>query len=228
RGHLLRGQDAERADEPVRRHGRGPRPRVGRCGAGHGVLARPGAAHRGARPVGASPQLPAPRPDQDRGRAGAAHFRGPAQHHQLRPEEPRRGHRQARRSRSEPGRRTDGERQLMPRPRKGPRLGGSPSHERLLLANLATDLFKHGKVVTTAAKARALRPLAEKMITTARKGDVHARRIVLKTISDKDAVHHLFSEVAPRYADRPGGYTRITKLGPRRGDGAEEAIIELV
>ncbi|HLV90876.1 MAG: 50S ribosomal protein L17 [Acidimicrobiales bacterium] len=116
----------------------------------------------------------------------------------------------------------------MPRPRKGPRLGGSPSHERLLLANLATDLFKHGKVVTTAAKARALRPLAEKMITTARKGDVHARRIVLKTISDKDAVHHLFSEVAPRYADRPGGYTRITKLGPRRGDGAEEAIIELV
>lgn len=116
----------------------------------------------------------------------------------------------------------------MPRPRKGPRLGGSPSHERLLLANLASDLIKHGKVVTTAAKARALRPLAEKMITTARRGDIHARRVVLRTITDKEAVHLLFSEVAPKYADRPGGYTRITKLGPRRGDGAEEAVIELV
>jgi large subunit ribosomal protein L17 len=116
----------------------------------------------------------------------------------------------------------------MPRPRKGPRLGGSPAHERLILANLASDLFIHGRVVTTAAKARALRPLAEKMITRARKGDIHSRRVVLKTITNKDAVHRLFDEVAPRYIERPGGYTRITKLGPRRGDGAEEAIIELV
>ncbi len=116
----------------------------------------------------------------------------------------------------------------MPRPRKGARLGGSPEHERLLLSNLASDLFMHGKVVTTAAKAKALRPLAEKMITSARKGDVHSRRVVLKTITNKDAVHQLFSEVAPRYAERPGGYTRIIKLGPRRGDGAEEALIELV
>jgi large subunit ribosomal protein L17 len=116
----------------------------------------------------------------------------------------------------------------MPRPRKGPRLGGSPSHEKLMLANLASDLFLHEKVVTTTAKAKALRPLAEKMITTARKGDIHSRRVVLKTITNKDAVHKLFSEVAPRYAERPGGYTRITKIGPRRGDGAEEAVIELV
>lgn len=116
----------------------------------------------------------------------------------------------------------------MPRPRKGPRLGGSPEHERLLLANLASDLFMHGRVVTTAAKARALRPLAEKLITKARKGDIHSRRVVLKTITNKDAVHQLFADVAPRYTERPGGYTRITKLGPRRGDGAEEALIELV
>jgi large subunit ribosomal protein L17 len=116
----------------------------------------------------------------------------------------------------------------MPRPRKGARLGGSPAHERLLLANLATDLFVHGKVTTTEARAKAVRPLAEKLITKARRGDIHARRVVLKTITNKEAVHHLFEEVAPKYADRPGGYTRITKLGPRRGDGAEEAIIELV
>lgn len=116
----------------------------------------------------------------------------------------------------------------MPRPRKGPRLGGSPSHQRLIMANLATDLFMHEKVITTQAKARALRPVAEKLITKARKGDLHARRIVLKTIHDKAAVAKLFEEVAPRYEDRQGGYTRITKLGPRRGDGAEEAIIELV
>lgn len=96
------------------------------------------------------------------------------------------------------------------------------------MANLATDLFVHEKVMTTEAKAKALRPLAEKLITKARKGDLHARRVILKTITDKAAVAKLFEEVAPRYADRPGGYTRITKLGPRRGDGAEEAIIELV
>lgn len=96
------------------------------------------------------------------------------------------------------------------------------------MANLATDLFMHDKVMTTAAKAKAVRPLAEKLITKARSGDLHARRVILKTITNKDAVHRLFDDVAPRYVDRPGGYTRITKLGPRRGDGAEEAIIELV
>jgi len=116
----------------------------------------------------------------------------------------------------------------MPRPTKGTRLGGSPSHQKLMLANLATDLFMHEKVRTTEAKAKAVRPLAEKLITKARKGDLHARRIVMKTITSKEAVHKLFEEVAPKYADRPGGYTRITKLGPRRGDGSEEAIIELV
>lgn len=116
----------------------------------------------------------------------------------------------------------------MPRPRKGPRFGGSPSHDRLIMANLATDLIVHEKVTTTAAKAKALRPYAEKLITKARKGDLHARRIVLKDIHDKAAVAKLFEEVAPRYEERPGGYTRITKLGPRRGDGAEEAVIELV
>jgi large subunit ribosomal protein L17 len=98
----------------------------------------------------------------------------------------------------------------------------------LLLANLASDLFMHDKVTTTEAKAKAVRPLAEKLITKARKGDTHSRRVVLKTITNKDAVHRLFDELAPRYAERPGGYTRITKLGPRRGDGAEEALIELV
>lgn len=116
----------------------------------------------------------------------------------------------------------------MPRPCKGPRFGGSPAHSKLMMANLATDLFMHEKVTTTEAKAKALRPLAEKLITKARKGDLHARRIVMKTITDKAAVAKLFEDVAPRYEDRAGGYTRITKLGPRRGDGAEEAIIELV
>lgn len=116
----------------------------------------------------------------------------------------------------------------MPRPRKGPRFGGSPSHDRLIMANLATDLIVHEKVTTTAAKAKALRPYAEKLITKARKGDLHARRVILKDIHDKAAVAKLFEDVAPRYEERQGGYTRITKLGPRRGDGAEEAIIELV
>jgi large subunit ribosomal protein L17 len=116
----------------------------------------------------------------------------------------------------------------MPTPPKGPRFGGSPSHHRLIMANLATDLFIHEKVTTTTAKAKALRPVAEKLITKARKGDLHSRRVVLKTITDKAAVAKLFEEVAPRYEDREGGYTRITKLGPRRGDGAEEAVIELV
>lgn len=116
----------------------------------------------------------------------------------------------------------------MPRPRKGASFGGSPAHHKLMMANLATDLFLHEKVTTTEAKAKALRPLAEKMITKARRGDLHARRIVMKTITNKAAVARLFEEVGPRYEDRPGGYTRITKLGPRRGDGANEAIIELV
>ncbi len=116
----------------------------------------------------------------------------------------------------------------MPTPKKGPRFGGSPSHSKMIMGNLASELFLREKVTTTHAKAKAVRPLAEKLITTARKGDLHSRRVVLKTITNKDAVHVLFDEIAPRYADRPGGYTRITKLGPRRGDGAEEAIIELV
>lgn len=116
----------------------------------------------------------------------------------------------------------------MPRPRKGPRFGGSPAHDRLIMANLATDLIVHEKVTTTVAKAKALRPYAEKLITKARKGDLHARRVVLKDIHDKAAVAKLFEDVAPRYGERQGGYTRITKLGPRRGDGAEEAVIELV
>ena len=116
----------------------------------------------------------------------------------------------------------------MPRPRKGPRLGHSPHHEKKILANLATSLISEGKVETTLAKAKAVRPLTEKLITRARKGDLHSRRTVLRTIRDNEVVTKLFDEVAPQYADRPGGYTRIVKLGPRRGDGAEMAIIELV
>ncbi|HEU5158917.1 MAG TPA: 50S ribosomal protein L17 [Streptosporangiaceae bacterium] len=116
----------------------------------------------------------------------------------------------------------------MPQPTKGPRLGGSPAHQRLMLANLATSLFEHGRIKTTEAKARRLRPLAERLITKARRGDLHARRQVLTVIRDKGVVHTLFTEIAPRYANRPGGYTRITKIGPRRGDNAPMAVIELV
>lgn len=116
----------------------------------------------------------------------------------------------------------------MPKPTKGPRLGGSPSHQRLILANLATQLFEHGRITTTEAKARALRPHAEKLITKAKKGDLHNRREVLKTIRDKGVVHQLFTEIAPTFSERPGGYTRITKLGPRKGDNAPMALIELV
>lgn len=116
----------------------------------------------------------------------------------------------------------------MPKPTKGPRLGGSPSHQRLILANLATQLFEHGRITTTEAKARALRPHAEKLITKAKKGDLHNRREVLKTIRDKSVVHVLFTEIAPTFAERPGGYTRITKIGPRKGDNAPMAVIELV
>lgn len=116
----------------------------------------------------------------------------------------------------------------MPRPRKGPSLGKSPENERNILSNLTRSLIAEGKVETTLAKAKAVRPLAEKMITKARKGDLHSRRVVLRTIHDNEVVTKLFDEVAPQYAERPGGYTRIVKLGPRRGDGAEMAIIELV
>lgn len=107
-------------------------------------------------------------------------------------------------------------------------MGNSPSHERKILANLASALIWEEKVTTTLAKAKAVRPLTEKMITKARRGDLHARRTVLKTIPDVEVVTKLFDEVAPRYTERPGGYTRIVKLGPRRGDGAEMAVIELV
>ncbi|MFC3984329.1 50S ribosomal protein L17 [Streptosporangium jomthongense] len=116
----------------------------------------------------------------------------------------------------------------MPRPTKGARLGGSPAHERLILANLATQLFQHGRIKTTEAKAKRLRPLAEKLITKAKKGDMHNRRQVLTVVRDKSVVHHLFTEIAPTFAERPGGYTRITKVGLRKGDAAPMAVIELV
>jgi large subunit ribosomal protein L17 len=116
----------------------------------------------------------------------------------------------------------------MPTPTKGPRLGGSPAHERLMLANLATALFEHGRITTTEAKAKRLRPYAEKLVTFAKRGDLHARRQVMTVIRDKDVVHTLFAEIGPRYENRPGGYTRITKVGPRKGDNAPMAVIELV
>ena len=116
----------------------------------------------------------------------------------------------------------------MPAPSKGPRLGGGPAHERLMLANLATSLFEHGRITTTEAKAKRLRPLAERLITFAKKGDLHARRQVLTVVRDKEVVHTLFDEIGPQYAERQGGYTRITKLGPRKGDNAPMAVIELV
>jgi large subunit ribosomal protein L17 len=116
----------------------------------------------------------------------------------------------------------------MPKPKKGPRLGGSPSHQRLIVANLATQLFEHGRITTTEAKARVLRPVAEKLITKAKRGDLHNRREVLKTVRDKSVVHVLFTEIAPTFSERPGGYTRITKIGPRKGDNAPMAVIELV
>jgi large subunit ribosomal protein L17 len=116
----------------------------------------------------------------------------------------------------------------MPRPKKGPRLGAGPAHERLMLGGLASQLFQHGRITTTEAKAKALRPLAEHLITFAKRGDVHARRQVLKTVPDRDVVHKLFSEIGPRFAERSGGYTRILKLGQRKGDGAAMALIELL
>jgi large subunit ribosomal protein L17 len=116
----------------------------------------------------------------------------------------------------------------MPTPTKGPRLGGSPAHQRHILANLATALFEHGRITTTEAKARRLRPFAERLITFAKRGDLHARRQVLTVVSNKDVVHNLFAEIGPSFADRDGGYTRITKVNPRKGDNAALAVIELV
>src|SRR5215475_15277705 len=116
----------------------------------------------------------------------------------------------------------------MPTPTKGPRLGSGPAHQRLMLANLATSLFQHTRITTTEAKAKRLRPLAERLITFAKRGDLHARRQVMAVIRDKDVVHALFADIGPRYAQRPGGYTRITKVGPRKGDNAPMAVIELV
>ncbi len=116
----------------------------------------------------------------------------------------------------------------MPKPSKGPRLGSGPAHERLLLGTLAEQLFQHGKITTTEAKARRLRPLAEKLITFAKKGDLAARREVLTRISNKGVVHTLFTEIGPRFAERNGGYTRITKIGPRKGDNAPMAVIEVL
>jgi large subunit ribosomal protein L17 len=116
----------------------------------------------------------------------------------------------------------------MPTPKKGARLGGSPAHQKLILSNLATALFEHGRITTTEAKARMLRPVAERLITKAKKGDLHNRRLVLRTVRDKGVVHTLFTEIAPQFAERPGGYTRITKIGPRKGDNAPMAVIELV
>jgi large subunit ribosomal protein L17 len=116
----------------------------------------------------------------------------------------------------------------MPKPTKGPRLGGSSSHQKALLANLATSLFEHGRIKTTEPKARALRPYAEKLITHAKKGTLHNRREVMKKIRDKDVVHALFAEIGPFFADRDGGYTRIIKVEARKGDNAPMAVIELV
>ncbi|UZJ25352.1 50S ribosomal protein L17 [Rhodococcus antarcticus] len=116
----------------------------------------------------------------------------------------------------------------MPKPTKGARLGGSPAHQRLMLANLATSLFTHGRITTTEAKAKRLRPFAEKLVTHAKHGDLHHRREVMKIIRDKDVVHTLFADIGPFFAERDGGYTRIIKTIPRKGDNAPMAIIELL
>ncbi|MGV1005199.1 MAG: 50S ribosomal protein L17 [Candidatus Nanopelagicales bacterium] len=116
----------------------------------------------------------------------------------------------------------------MPTPTKGPRLASTPAHERLLLANLVTSLFEHGAITTTQAKAKRMRPLAERMITFAKRGDLHARRQVMTVVRNKSVVHVLFTEIGPSFATRPGGYTRITKIGARKGDNAPMALIQLV
>jgi large subunit ribosomal protein L17 len=116
----------------------------------------------------------------------------------------------------------------MPKPSKGPRLGGSPAHERLILANLASQLFEYGRITTTETRAKRLQPLAEKLISKAKRGDLHSRRLVFKTVPDRSIVHHLFTQIAPALAQRDGGCTRITKVGNRKGDNAPMAIIEIV
>jgi ribosomal protein L17 len=116
----------------------------------------------------------------------------------------------------------------MPKPTKGPRFGGSPAHQRIILANLATQLFQHGKITTTEAKAKRLQPLADRLISKAKRGDLHNRRLVLQTVTDPGVVHILFADIAPKLAERNGGYTRITKIGPRKGDNAPMAVIEVV
>jgi large subunit ribosomal protein L17 len=116
----------------------------------------------------------------------------------------------------------------MPRPKKGPRLGGGPSHQKKILSNLAASLIEEERITTTVTKAKMLRPYVEKVVTKARRGDLHARRLILRKIQDPEIVTKLFDEIGPRYEGRPGGYTRIIKTGPRRGDGAEMAIIEFV
>lgn len=116
----------------------------------------------------------------------------------------------------------------MPAPTKGARLGGSPAHERMILANLATELFRHKAITTTESRAKRLRPYAERLVTFAKKGDLSARRRVMRTIRDKGVVYTLFEEIAPTFSERPGGYTRITKIAPRKGDNAPMAVIELV
>ena len=116
----------------------------------------------------------------------------------------------------------------MPKPTKGPRLGGSPTHERIILRNLATQLFEHGRVTTTETKARRVQPLAEKLITKAKRGDLHSRRLVLESVTAKDVVKKLFEEIAPSLEGREGGYTRITKIGNRKGDNAPLAVIEII
>jgi large subunit ribosomal protein L17 len=116
----------------------------------------------------------------------------------------------------------------MPKPKKGPRLGSGPAHQKLMLSGLASSLIRDGKVRTTEARAKAVRPVVERLITHAKRGDLAARRRVLRTVPDRDIVHKLFAEVAPQYADRNGGYTRIVKLGPRKGDAAPMALVELI
>ncbi|MEE9963965.1 MAG: 50S ribosomal protein L17 [Propionicimonas sp.] len=116
----------------------------------------------------------------------------------------------------------------MPKPTKGPRFGGSPAHQRIILANLATQLFQHGKITTTEAKAKRLQPLADRLISKAKRGDLHNRRQVLQTVTDQSVVRTLFNDIAPAVAEREGGYTRITKIGPRKGDNAPMAVIEVI
>ena len=116
----------------------------------------------------------------------------------------------------------------MPKPTKGPRIGGSPAHQRIILANLASQLFEHGRITTTQTRAKRVQPLAEKLISQAKRGDLATRRLVMKTITDQSVVHKLFTEIAPSQQERPGGYTRVLKIGPRKGDNAPMVVLELV